>query len=515
MKAALRQALKAVARTVALALPPLRLLAILPTALLCAYWLFGEAALILVALIVPALCVILGRQPRDEVTASGPVSTSRLLTREELIAWLQIAMNNREQHPGQFAVLTLFIDDLKALESRFGRETRKAVGREVVRRLQEVLRQEDAVSMLDDNIIAFGLRNIRAPETENLMRLARRLQGICDEPFAEGSARVYCTVSIGIAAEIHVGEPTAKSLVDASERAGDFAASTGAGSVRIFTEGLASEKEEERQRTRALSDALETGEIFAWFQPQMSSDGQRVIGFEALARWDRPGHGMIQPGAFLPDIQKSGLSQRLTEVVLKQALTALNAWDAAGFAVPSVSVNFSGDELRNPRLADYVMWELDRFGTEPHRLVVEVLESVIAERHEEAITRTLSSLSRAGCRIELDDFGTGFTSIVNIRRFNVSRIKIDRCLVSRLDKDAEQRRMVSALLSFSTKLGIEALAEGVETESEREVLKRLGCPNIQGYVSAKPMPLGETLLWLEDFLVPPDAADQGPAAESA
>jgi EAL domain-containing protein (putative c-di-GMP-specific phosphodiesterase class I) len=161
-------------------------------------------------------------------------------------------------------------------------------------------------------------------------------------------------------------------------------------------------------------------------------------------------------------------------------------------------VNFSGEDLRNPRLADYVMWELDRYNLEPDRLVVEVLESVIAEKHEDSITRTLKALSKAGCRIDLDDFGTGFTSIINIRRFNVSRIKIDRCLVSKLDKDIEQKRMVSALLSFSNKLGIEALAEGVETDRERDVLRKLGCPHIQGYVVARPMPLGETLLWLEE-----------------
>lgn len=178
-------------------------------------------------------------------------------------------------------------------------------------------------------------------------------------------------------------------------------------------------------------------------------------------------------------------------------------------------MNFSGDDLRNPRLADYVLWELDRFGLEPGRLVVEVLESVIADQHDEAISRTLRTLSAAGCRIDLDDFGTGFTSIINIRRFDVSRIKIDRCLVSRLDRDADQKRMVSALLSFTHKLGIDALAEGVETETERETLRKLGCPFIQGYVAARPMPLGETLLWLEEKQLAIRARQQGTRAATA
>ena len=515
MMAALNSALRTTAHPFVIALTPLRLVAILPMTLLCAYWIFGEPALIVTALLLPAVSVFLRGSRSEDDTLPHIPSTSRLFTRDELATWLNFAMRDRSKHSGQFAVLTLAVDDIGALEARFGRGARTAIGREVARRLQGVLRQEDAVSMLEDNVIAFGLRNIRPPETENLLRLARRVQSICDEPFSQESARIYCTISIGIAGEVHVADPKPHLLIEASERACDFAKSSGAGSVRIYTEGIVSEKEEERQRTRALSDALETGEIFAWFQPQMSSDGRNVIGVEALARWDRPDFGMVQPGAFLPDIQRSGLAQRLTEVILKQALTALNAWDAAGYDVPSVSVNFSGEDLRNPRLADYIMWELDRFGLEPHRLVIEVLESVIADRHEEAITSTLSKLSRAGCRVELDDFGTGFTSIVNIRRFNVSRIKIDRCLVSRLDKDAEQRRMVSALLSFSKKLGIEALAEGVETESEREALRRLGCSHIQGYVCAKPMPLGETLIWLEDFLPQSKSEATGPTAETA
>lgn len=515
MSAALKTKLNRVAVSLAETLPAPRLVAILPMSLLCAFWALGEAALVSLAILVPILTVVISRAARSGELPVSELETTRLLSRDELVAWLSGAMSDRSGRLDQFAVLTMVIDDLDALEERFGKETRRSVGREAVRRLQDALRQEDAVATLDDNIIAFGLRNVRPPETENLLRLARRLQSICDDPFAESSARVYCTISIGIAAESHLSDPTARSLVQAAERAGDFAALSGTGSVRVFTEGLVSEKEEERRRARELSDALETGEIFAWFQPQMSSDGQKVIGFEALARWDRPGHGMIQPAGFLPDIQNMGLSQRLAEVVLKQALTALNAWDAAGFDVPGVSVNFSGEELRNPRLADYVMWELDRFGMDPNRLVIEVLESVIAERHEEAITRTLTTLSRAGCRIDLDDFGTGFTSIINIRRFSVSRIKIDRCLVARLDKDAEQRRMVSALLSFTSKLGIEALAEGVETEREREMLRKMGCPLIQGYVIAKPMPLGETLLWLEDFTYNPKTRLHGDTAESA
>ena len=249
---------------------------------------------------------------------------------------------------------------------------------------------------------------------------------------------------------------------------------------------------------RELNNALDTSEIFAWFQPQVRTSDGKVVGFEALARWDHPERGVVTPNNFLPDIVKAGLSQRLAEVVLKQSLVALNTWDAAGFEIATVSVNFSNDELRNPRLPDYIRWELDRHSIAPERLVVEVLETVVSESREDVVSRTLTALSRIGCRIDLDDFGTGMTSFMSIRRFDVDRIKVDRSLVNKIDSDPEQHAMLSAILAFSDRLGIETLAEGVETLDEADALASLDCGAMQGYAISRPMPLGETLLWLED-----------------
>lgn len=324
------------------------------------------------------------------------------------------------------------------------------------------------------------------------------MQAIFDDPISEGPTRTYSTISLGLAADSHVKNLTAGNMVAAAQRASELAALSGSGSIRVYSEGLASAKAHNRDSARDLTNALETGEIYAWFQPQVTTDGRTITGFEALARWENCERGLVSPASFLPDIEKAGLSQRLAEVMLKQALLALNAWDAAGFDVPTVSVNFSNDDLRNPRLPDYVRWELDRHNLAPERLVVEVLESVVAESSEDVISRTLTSLSQIGCRIDLDDFGTGFTCLMNIHRFNVNRIKLDRCLVRHVDKEEQPLKMVSALLAFAENLDIEVLAEGVETEQEVETLANLGCKVIQGYVAARPMPLGDTLNWLED-----------------
>jgi EAL domain-containing protein (putative c-di-GMP-specific phosphodiesterase class I) len=225
-----------------------------------------------------------------------------------------------------------------------------------------------------------------------------------------------------------------------------------------------------------------------------------------LARWYHPERGLIPPADFLPMIEDAGLSERLGEVMLFNALTALARWDRAGLDVPTVAVNFSAAELRNPKLAEKLKWELDRFGLEPKRLCVEVLEHVVAETDNDVIVSNISALARMGCGIDLDDFGTGHASITSIRRFAVRRIKIDRSFVTKVDEDRDQQKMVSAILSMAERLGLHTLAEGVETPGEHAMLAQLGCGDVQGFGIARPMPVDETMDWIERHRARPSAA---------
>ena len=472
-------------------------LAFTPIVVLLAFRMGGEVLMVAVAVALP-LAVLVARTFHEHVELVEQADQATgLMLRDALIDWADRSISKAAELDLQVAVIVATIDGLDQIEERFGESMRDTVLREAMARLNGLLREGDAMARIGDGF-AIGIANLRAPETENLMLLASRLQSVFEEPISEGPTRTYCTLSLGLAAEAHVQGASGANLVAAAQRAGELAQVSNAGAVRVYSEGLSSQSALDRDIAAELVNALETGEIFAWFQPQVRTRDGRVIGFEALARWDHPDRGLIAPTSFLPDIEKAGLSQRLAEVILKQALMAINTWEAAGYDVPAISVNFSSEELRNPKLADYVRWELDRHGIAPERLVVEVLESVASESNEDAISRTLMALSRMGCRIDIDDFGTGFTSFVNVRRFKVERIKIDRSLVSNLDTDEDQHRMLSALLAFARNLGIEALAEGVETEGEVSALRALDCRDIQGYFIARPMPLGETLLWLED-----------------
>ena len=164
--------------------------------------------------------------------------------------------------------------------------------------------------------------------------------------------------------------------------------------------------------------------------------------------------------------------------------------------VPQVGVNFSGSELNNPRLIEKISWELDRFNLSPARLAVEVLETVIAGAPDDQVTLNINGLVDLGCHVDLDDFGTGHASISSIRRFKIDRLKIDRSFVMKADRDPEQQRMVSAILTMAERLNLETLAEGVETVGEHALLAQLGCDHVQGFGIGKPMPFNETLDWI-------------------
>jgi EAL domain-containing protein (putative c-di-GMP-specific phosphodiesterase class I) len=256
-----------------------------------------------------------------------------------------------------------------------------------------------------------------------------------------------------------------------------------------------------KSQTRAqvreeVGTALENGQIQPWFQPQISTDTGLVTGFEALARWHHPDHGMVPPASFLPAIEQAGMLERLAEIMMFHAFSAVKAWDAAGLDIPQVGVNFAGPELNNPKLVDKVKWELDRFELAPERLAVEILETVVAGAPEDTTTRNIKMLGEMGCRIDLDDFGTGQASIASIRRFAVSRIKIDRSFVIKADRDPEQQRIISAILTMAERLNVETLAEGVETVGEHALLAQLGCSHVQGFGIARPMPFDKTIDWV-------------------
>ncbi len=246
-----------------------------------------------------------------------------------------------------------------------------------------------------------------------------------------------------------------------------------------------------------LRAALEGGQFRAHFQPQLSADTGRITGFEALARWHHPDLGLLRPATFMSSIDRHGLLPHLGEVMLAQAIDAMRIWTRAGYDVPSVAINVTHAELRDPLFATRLAWTLDRHDMPADRLTLEVLETVAADPARPEIVRNLRAVAALGCRLDLDDFGIGPGAVDSLRDFPIRRLKIDKSFISRCDHDPDQRRLLGAILSFAERLSLETVGEGVESAAEHGMLSQLGCDHVQGYAIARPLTLRETTLFIE------------------
>ena len=472
-------------------------LALLPAAMLFAFWTGGEKAMLAVALAAPVVILVLNALSSEtEDVPRLPDGLIGLAMRPQAIALLDDILRDGPISGLQTGCMVVQFDEADTLLDRHGRAAQTEVLARSAERLCAALRAGDVVARLEGGGLAVVLAPQRRLNLESMIQLAARLQASIATPISLNAARLYVTCSIGFCLGANAPEATGRALLDAAQIAADEAQRNGPGAIRAFSTDMPSKRADRDALRAVLETALDEGQIRPHFQPQVCTDTGHISGFEALARWYHPDRGVVPPSEFLPAIEESGLSERLGEVMLFHALTALVNWDRAGLRVPTVGVNFSAAELRNPRLVEKLQWELDRFDLAPDRLCVEILENVVANTDNDVTVHNIAALSRLGCGIDLDDFGTGHASITNIRRFAVRRLKIDRSFVTHVDSDREQQKIVAAILSMAEKFDLETLAEGVETPGEHAMLAQLGCGHVQGFGIGRPMAFEQATDWI-------------------
>jgi EAL domain-containing protein (putative c-di-GMP-specific phosphodiesterase class I) len=325
--------------------------------------------------------------------------------------------------------------------------------------------------------------------------IALRIQTALNKPFSirGGARKIGC--SIGVTLLSDDGHDPERILTNAAIALAE-ARAAGSGTVRYFRESLRQEVERRETLFAELLRSIDTGEILPYFQPQMDLATGDFAGFEALARWRHPRHGLLTPGAFLDFAEQTDLTDRIGEVILTRSLEAMRDWEAAGLAVPKMGVNFALGQLRDPRLIEKIKWEVERHDVDPSRLAIEVLETVLIKSDTDIVVRNLRGLVSAGFHIELDDFGTGHASIANLRRFMVDRIKIDQSFIAGIETSGEQQKLTASMIAMAHALGIKTLAEGVENAAAQAMLSQLGCDGVQGFTVAKPLSRSGATRWL-------------------
>jgi diguanylate cyclase (GGDEF)-like protein len=471
-------------------------LAFLPAATLAAFWLGGEPALIWLAIAVPILWLMVGGVAPASALRLSRAAATGLVPADQFVPTVDALRTDAPAAGKSSAVFVIELDQFNEVQERYEPGAIDKVLKAIGDRLVAASRDRDTVSRIGDYKFGICLGQIQHLDLESCIQMCSRLQNTIEDPIAIDGTSVYMAASIGFCLLPRAPGTDGQDWLNAALAALIEAQRRGPGTVRAYSSELQSRLKHRADLRDEVSAALEQGYVQPWFQPQISTDTGKVTGFEALARWIHPDRGAISPAEFLPAIEAAGLLERLAEVMIYHSFTALKAWDSAGLHVPQVGVNFSGSELSNPRLVDKIRWELDRFDLTPDRLTVEILETVVTNTSDDTITRNINALTALGCHIDLDDFGTGNASIAAIRRFGVGRIKIDRSFVMKADRDPEQQRMISAVLTMAERLGVETLAEGVETVGEHALLAQLGCDHVQGFGIARPMPFDKTLDWV-------------------
>ncbi len=479
------------------------LIVLTPALCLMAFWLGGEPALVVSAVLLPCLSSFCLLMPRIVQGRTVILRAAEFPARPEFEACAKANLDQARQDGKKSAIFLIEIDEYNHLVEHHGPAAAEQVAAQAIARARSSVRSDDIVGWLQPEIFGLSVPPQTALDLENCLEISGRLARALSEPYAVDGTTIYITVSIGfcqLGRESSAGEEAGIDPVLAcADKALMSARAAAPGAIRAFTYQI------QKPGGGAVvagaldaAEALDNGEIVPWFQPQISTDTGRITGFEALARWIHPVRGAIAPSEFLPQLQDAQRMDRLAEVMIYHSLTAIRAWDQSGADVQQVGVNFSTAELSDPKLVEKITWELDRFELAPNRLAIEILETVVAQGPDDVITRNINGLNALGCRIDLDDFGTGHASLASIRRFGVGRIKIDRSFVTRSDRDPEQQRMIRAILTMAEKLDLETLAEGVETVGEHSLLAQLGCTHVQGFGIGRPMPFDQTLRWIRD-----------------
>ena len=391
------------------------------------------------------------------------------------------------------ALMVIDLDGFKSVNDTFGHAAGDNLLAELAHRLADVLRGADTVARLGGDefaVVAAGLDAVGSAG-----HVAGKVLSTLHQPIAIAGRDVRVGASIGVSVAPADGTDAGKLLANA-DLAMYRAKRAGRGTVAYFTHELDARMRERAQLTEDLREALRDGTgIHAAFQPQVRLDGSGCVGVEALARWDHPTRGAVPPSTFVPLAEESGLVQALSEHVFDLACAGFARLRAGGFAPEGrLALNVAPQELRAGDLEARLARITDRHGLGLRDLDVEVTESVMADEQADVLD-PLRRLRAAGARVAIDDFGTGYSSLHRLAVLPVDVLKIDRSFVQRLGLGTREAALVDGVLALAAGLGLEPVAEGVESPAQRDDLLARGCTVGQGYLFGRPMSEVDLLRW--------------------
>ncbi|WP_232821277.1 putative bifunctional diguanylate cyclase/phosphodiesterase [Oceanimonas marisflavi] len=399
------------------------------------------------------------------------------------------------------ALLLLDLDGFKNINDSLGYAIGDQLLIQVAERLRCFSQEYEDVSLArmasDEFVLLFPrLGHGYSATKTRTEQLANALNELFSMPFEVNGLRLHVGISAGISVFPATGV-TLEEYLRQADTATHMAKRIAQGRHVFFSQEMAEEVQERLQLFNALQQALKNEELTLHYQPQVQLDNNRIIGAEALLRWQPPGQPPIPPGHFIPVAEETSLICDIGNWVLQKACRQLQHWQQNGTGPERLSVNISARHFHSPDFVARIEALLQQYPACRHRLTLEMTESVLLENLAESRTR-MARLKKLGLWLSIDDFGTGYSSFAYLKELPADELKLDRSFIRHVDETPRDRAIIACILQLSRELSMTVVAEGVETQSQRSQLQAMGCPACQGFLLARPMPEEALMTWLSN-----------------
>jgi len=420
---------------------------------------------------------------------------------------LSIALARRYEH--MVAVLFLDLDRFKQINDTLGHSIGDQVLVTIARRLRENLGFKQATFQLEENRAGLPVTIARmggdeftiilseVKDVQEVVRVAQELLGVVSRPLNLSGSEVFVTVSIGITI-FPVDGADFETLVKNADSAMYHAKEAGRNNYQLYTESMNAAAVERLMLENSLRRAVERNELEVYYQPQKELSSGRICGLEALVRWHHPEQGMIGPNIFIPLAEESDLILSIGHWIIREVCRQIQEWRGAGLQPCRVYVNISGHQVKPEHLVPLLADALSEHGLDSRYLGIELTETAMLA-DPEASAQVLRNVQRLGIKVAIDDFGTGYSGLSYLQTFAIDSLKIDQSFVRCIhgDPDSGDGRLASAIVALGHSLGLDVVAEGVETEAQLEFFKKSDCDRVQGYLLSHPRPAPEIVPFLE------------------
>ncbi|ERS87552.1 diguanylate cyclase [Marinobacter sp. EVN1] len=410
---------------------------------------------------------------------------------------LELAITHARRSQQKLAVMFLDLDRFKVVNDTLGHAMGDRLLQAVTHRLEKCLRRGDTLSRFGGDEFTLLLPSIHG--NDDARNIARKLINALKAPFQLGDHEVFVGVSIGISVFPEAGE-TMDLLIQNADIAMYHVKARGKDGYRFYSDSMSINTANRLSLERDLRLALERNELRVFYQPQVCSRSNRVVGLEALVRWQHPERGLLYPGDFLPLAEETRLVGKLSEQVIDQACRDVGRWISSGHSDLRLAVNLSPSQVEHPRFVETLMNRVAAHNFPADNLEIEITENVIMNDLEQ-ISRKLKELAATGVRIAIDDFGTGYSSLNYLHRLPIHTLKVDQSFVKAIRSGEDGACIVNAIIAMAHGLKLEIVAEGVETDDQLAYLKSLGCHQVQGFFYGPARPAADiTRLLAKDGL---------------